>query len=209
MDHLPTRGDYFAEGDFLHADPATGVLTDRAGIPMVVLPESLLHALNATVAAECGPAADRVLADCGRSWGRAFAERFDRDLSAYFGVPLAEWPVARFEACLSSAMAHLGWGRPRLDTSRFAQGLLSVEIHYAVTASPDGAPAAALVAGVLGGLFSAFAGQDLVAVFTGRSDGNCDQFVLGLASRVGPLADVARHGRSHDEVLDDLAETRA
>src|SRR2546423_15032297 len=111
------RGDYFAEDRYLTADPAAGLLRDPTGTPMLVLPRALLDSLHEVLAAECGPVAERVLAAVGRKWGQAFAARFERELSEYYGAPLAEWPFARFETCVASALAILGWGRTELDTT--------------------------------------------------------------------------------------------
>src|SRR5437763_6885141 len=161
-----SRGDYFAEGDYLSPDPATGAPRDRAGAAVLALPDGLLGSLHDVLAAECGPAGGRILGAAGRDWGRAFAARFDRDLSDYHGAPLAEWPFARFQACVTSALAHLGWGRAELDTSRFDQGVLTVAVHNPIPASPGGPPATGLLAGVLAGMFSAFTGQELAALPT-------------------------------------------
>src|SRR5262245_32098849 len=113
------RGDYFAEDRYLTADPGAGLLRDPAGTPIVVLPRALLDSLMDVLSAERGPAADRVLAAVGRTWGRSFAERFQRELADYYGAPLAEWPFARLETCIASALDRLGWGQAALDTMRF------------------------------------------------------------------------------------------
>src|SRR5262245_40283691 len=118
----PPRGDYFAD-DNPHTDPAAGVARDRAGTRVLALPEELLRALDQTLAAECGPAAERVLKAAGRAWGRRYAERLERELGEYFGEPLAAAPVARFQAMLQSAFARLGWGLLSLDFRHYDQGL--------------------------------------------------------------------------------------
>src|SRR5688500_11506654 len=95
----PPRGDYFAADDF-RTDLAAGVARDQAGTRVLALPEELLRALDQTLAAECGPAAERVLKAAGRAWGRSYAERLERELRDYFGEPLAAAPVARFQAVM-------------------------------------------------------------------------------------------------------------
>src|SRR5207247_2481977 len=106
----PSRGDYFADDESARTDPAAGITRDRAGTRLVGLPEDFLAALQQTLAAECGPAAGRVLKAAGRDWGRRLAERLANELGSYRGEPLAEAPVARFQADLQSAFRHLGWG---------------------------------------------------------------------------------------------------
>src|SRR5262245_36571518 len=157
----PVRGDYFAEERYLTSDAVAGLLRDPAGAPVVVLPRALLDSLNEVLAIECGEKADRVLAAAGRTWGQAFAAQFQRDLSEHYGAPLPEWPFARLETCIGSALARLGWGRPELDTSRFDQGVFTVRVQKSFAK-------AALLAGALGGMFSTWTGQDLGALVTGQ-----------------------------------------
>src|SRR5687768_9232538 len=118
------RGDYFADGDYVQTDPAAGVARDRAGARVLALPEAFLDALDHTLLAECGPAAERVLRAAGRDWGRRFAERLERELGEYRGEPPAAAPVARFAADLRAAFRQLGWGLLALDFGRFDRGLL-------------------------------------------------------------------------------------
>src|SRR5262245_57604578 len=127
----PVRGDYFAEGDYLRTDPAAGVARDRAGTRLLALPEEFLDALDQTLAAECGPAADRWLKSCGRAWGRRLAERLDQELGDYFGEALAAAPLARFQAALRGAFRVLGWGVLTLDFRRYDKGLLVAEVRNA------------------------------------------------------------------------------
>src|SRR5262245_33567396 len=132
MDSHPAprlRGDYFAAD--ARTDLAAGVARDRAGTRVLALPEELLRALDQTLTAECGPAAERVLKAAGRAWGQSYAERLERELNEYFGEPLAAAPVARFQAVLCSALGRLGWGQLTLDFRSFDQGLIVAEVHNA------------------------------------------------------------------------------
>src|SRR5437899_3381613 len=156
------RGDYFSKDRYLTADPAAGLLRDPAGTAMLVLPSALLDSLNEILDAEFPPA-ERVLPAVGRTWGQAFAARFQRELSEYYGAPLAEWPFARLETCITSALARLGWGRAELDTTRFDQGVFTVTMRESLAKEP-------LLAGVLGGLFTTLTAQDLDALATGQGN---------------------------------------
>jgi hypothetical protein len=191
-DPAQDRGDYFAEERYLTADAAAGLLRDPAGTPIVALPPALLDSLNEVLAVECGEKADRVLAAAGRQWGQAFAVRFDRELSEYYAAPLAEWPFARLETCITSALARLDWGRAELDTTRFNEGVLTVRISESIAKD-------ALLAGMLGGTFSIWTGQDLDAVATGPGT-----FTIALRER---LARVTATG--HEAVLAELATISA
>lgn len=191
----PTPGDYFAEDRYLAADAAAGLLRDPAGTPIVVLPRALLGSLNEVLTVECGPKADRVLAAVGRTWGQAFAARFQRDLSEYYGALIAEWPFARLETCIVSALAGLGWGRAELDTTRFEQGVFTVRIRQSFATET-------LLAGVLGGLFSTLTGQNLDAVATGQAN-DAATFVIALRERVARVT-----AAGHEAVLAELTTIR-
>jgi hypothetical protein len=199
----PPRGDYFAEDEYLRTDMAAGVARNRAGARLLALPEPLLHALDQTLTAECGSAAERVLKSAGRVWGQRCAERLENELGEYFGEPLAAGPVARFQAALGSAFGRLGWGVLRLDFSRYDQGVIVAEVHNA----PPAAPADALLAGALAGLFGHFAGLELDCVAT-PPEGRVHRFVLSLPERLERIGDALFQKRSHDEVLAELAEVR-
>jgi hypothetical protein len=201
----PQRGDYFAADDFLRTDPAAGVARDRAGTRVVALPEEFLRGLDQTLAAECGPAAERVLKAAGRTWGRRFAERLSSELDEYLDEPLTAAPVAYFQATLQSAFARLGWGLLALDFGRFDQGLIVAEVRNA----PPAAPAEPLLTGALAGLFGHFAGRELDCVPTlTAAEGGAHRFVIGLPERLGRVGDALHQGRTHDEVLAELAEVR-
>jgi hypothetical protein len=91
------------------------------------------------------------------------------------------------------AFNHYGWGRLALDYRKYARGLLVAEV--ADGPSPD-----ALLAGLLAGLFSHFTGEDLDCISTGK-------FVIGLPGRLGRFAGAVAEGRSHDDIVRDLAAT--
>jgi hypothetical protein len=197
------RGDYFAADDYLRTDLAAGTAQDRAGTRLLALSETFLHALDQTLAAECGPAAERVLKSAGRDWGRRWAERLERELDEYYGEPLAVGPVARFQAALASAFGRLGWGVLRLDFSRFNQGLIVAEVQKA----PPTAPTETLLSAALAGLIGHFAGRELDCAATPSEDG-LQRFVLALPERLERVADALHQRRAHDEVLKELADVR-
>jgi predicted hydrocarbon binding protein len=199
----PPRGDYFADDDYTRTDVAAGVARDRAGTRLVGLPEDFLTALHQTLTSECGPAGGRVLKAAGRDWGMRLAQRLSTELGEFRGEPLAEAPVARFQADLQSAFRHLGWGVLTLDFSKYDKGLLVAEIRYA----PAGETADALLAGALGGLFSHFTGRELDAVGT-PARGDVRRFVIALPERLDRVADALDRRRSHEEVIAVLEEVR-
>jgi predicted hydrocarbon binding protein len=199
----PSRGDYFGDDNYTRTDAAAGVAVDRAGTRLVGLPEDFLAAVYQTLTAECGPAAGRVLKAVGREWGGRLAERLSAELGEYRGAPLAEAPVARFQADLQSAFRRLGWGVLTFDFGKYDKGLLVAEVRHA----PQGETAEAVFAGVLGGLFSHFTGRELDAVGT-PPRGDLRRFVIALPERLERAADALDRRRSHEEVVAVLEEIR-
>ena len=104
-----------------------------------------------------------------------------------------------------AAFGHHGWGLLALDYGRHDRGLIVAELRPAPPAGADG-----LIPGLLAGLFSHFAGRDLDCLTTQRADGEAGvaRFVIGLAERLGRVADAAAQGRPNDEIGGELEATR-
>jgi hypothetical protein len=190
---LGGRGDYFAEGDSLTTDARAGTLHNRAGARMLGLGEDFLAGLDAALAARCGPVADVVRKSCGRAYGRRLGERLEAELAAYFGETVESYPLARLGAALVGLFSHHGWGRPRLDFSRYATGVIVVAFED--PAEP------VLLAGVLAGLFSHLTGEELDCL--PATGGRETRFLLALAERVAAESDGA------GDPLAELENTRA
>jgi predicted hydrocarbon binding protein len=200
---MTTKGDYFADDNYVQTDAAAGVMRDRASTRLVGLPEDFLSALHQTLDAECGPGAARILESAGRDWGRKLSERLTAELSEYRGEPLAEATFARFQTDLQSAFRQLGWGVLSFDFGRYDKGILVAEVRYA----PPGGPADALLAGALAGLLSHIAGRELSAAAT-PAVGELRRFVIVLPERLEQVADALHRRRSHDEVVNALESIR-
>ena len=207
-----SRGNYFAEGDYLTTDVKTGVMRNRAGTRMIALTSDFLLGLVNALNNECGPAADLVFKSCGRSWGSRFAPRFEKEVSDYYGTPLRDAPSSMFLGTLAAAFNHHGWGNVVVDLHLYDRGLILVTVTNAVYAGlvkKSDRPADPLLAGVLAGFFSHFAGQELDCIQTqcAALGANESRFVLGLESRLAPFADAAKQGQPHTRILADLEET--
>src|SRR5437763_179117 len=117
---LPPRGNYFAEGEYLTQDLASGTLRNRAGARMLALTDDFLLATLNTLRAELGEQAGAAVSALGRNWGRHAAEQFAAEMERYHGRPLMKLPLALFTADLTEAFRHHGWGAPAIDFSRYA-----------------------------------------------------------------------------------------
>ena len=209
---LPLRCNYFAEADYLRQDLAAGTLQNRAGTRMVALADDLLIALVNAIAQERGEQSGAVLAALGRDWGTQAAAQFTRELGDHHATPLAEQPLAVFAADLTAAFLHHGWGRFQFDFSRFARGLLLVDVTDPFLGSsvrPTSLPVEGLLAGFLGGMFSHFAGIELAGLQTACRANGAEQsrFVLTVPARLAAVAGWVEAGRGHDEILSELEKS--
>lgn len=204
-----TRGNFFAEGEYVTTDVKTGVMRNRAGTRMIALTSDFLVGLCAALETECGPAAAAVLRTCGRTWGRRVGERLAKELEAFYGEPVADFPLSLYEACLTEAFSHDGWGRLRFDFTRHDRGVIVVRAAGAIFAGLSAGadkPVDTLLAAVLAGVFAAVSGQPLDCLQTacqacGAAEG---VFVIALADRLAKVADWPEKGKTHDDVMAEL-----
>ena len=206
---LPLRGNYFAEADYLEPDLRAGRLHNRAAAPMFALPDELMVVLSNTIMKDRGERGVAVLKAIGRGWGRQAAEQFTKELSEFRCRQLAEQPLALLAADLTAAFLHHGWGRVQFDFSRYAAGLLLVEVSHPFlgeVVKPSNRPVEPITAGFLGGMFSQFSGVELDCVQSAcRACGApSSQFILTVPERLKAVADWAEAGRAHAEVLAEL-----
>jgi predicted hydrocarbon binding protein len=203
---LPARGNYFAEGAYLSQDLGAGTLHNRAGARMLALSDSFLISTLNTLQEELGAGAAAVVKDMGRDWGRRAAEQFAAEMDEYYGRPLMQLPLAMFAATLTEAFRHHGWGAFRFDFSRYAHGLVIVEVREPFVGGvvkASGTPVEPLLAAFLAGMFSHFAGTELDCAQTEcRACGaELSRFVLTAPERLKGAA-----GKSHEDIVEQLSK---
>ncbi|MBY0526792.1 MAG: hypothetical protein K2R98_25595 [Gemmataceae bacterium] len=208
------RGNFYAESSYVQTDVLKGVTRNRAGTRMVCLTEDFLHGFRRAIQDECGPAAETVFRTCGRKWGMTFAQRFEKEMAEFYGKPVSEFMLALFQACLVELFSHNGWGKVTLDVSRHEEGLLIVTLDNAIFASmvkKADKPVDALMAGILAGFFSRLSGQELDCVQTTCKACGADasRFIIGLTPRLAPVEAWVANGKSHVEIIAQLASVRA
>ncbi len=213
-DELPLRGNYFAEADYLEQNLAAGTLQNRAAARMAALPDDLMVALCNGVAKDQGETGPETLKAIGREWGRLAGEQFSRELGAHHSAALTDQPLALFAADLSAAFLHHGWGRVQFDFSRYAQGLLLIDVTDSFLGDVVKAtnyPVDGILAGFLGGMFSHFAGVELDGLQTEcRAAGAArSRFVLTVPQRLRRVAGWVEAGRRHGEIVAELATSPA
>jgi len=206
---LAPRGNYFGEGAYLSQDLERGTLHNRGGARMLALTDEALVAAMNTLERELGERAAPVVKAMGRDWGRRAAEQLAAELGKHYGRPLAQLPLALFIADVSEAFRRHGWGTFSFDLSRYAQGVLLVEVRdpfVGGSVKAGGTRVEGLLAAFLAGMFSHFAGLELDAVQTEcHSRGAAaSRFVLTVPERAQAAESQAADGRTAEEILGDL-----
>lgn len=206
-------GNYYAEGLYCETDVSRGVTRTRSGTRICCLTTDFLIGFRRAVIDECGPAADLVFKSCGRKWGGFAARRFDREMTEHYNTPLRDLTMAQFQAALTDMFSHHGWGLVKLDLSRHEQGLVVVTVHdplFAAFVDKAELPIESLTAGVLAGFFTTVFEQDLDCVQTScKARGDREsRFLIGLTSRLAGVANMLTSGKTHDQIVKELAAIR-
>ncbi len=183
---------YFSRPDFFAADVEKGTIRTPTGTRICALTDDFLIGFRSAVQFECGKATDRVFKTCGKKWGKTFVERFDRELTDHFGVPLSDVSTGLVERCMDEAFRYYGWGKPTIDLSEYDSGLVSVSVTDPVMPAmvgPTDKPADPLFAGFFAAVFSHYAKTDLECVQTDCPTRGADasRFVVGLGERLKPV----------------------
>lgn len=207
--HLPSN--YFANDLYIRGSLELGLLENRRGDRLLAIPDPLLKAIYAGLDKETGQASRLVLYNCGRWWGKNFYSRFCEELTDYYSQPLAELSMIEFLQSLQHCWQTHGWGQIRLDMAYQNQGFLVVEIeHSAFTAyAPQGQqPAGSLEQGILEVFFSQLTGRELKCLQTSceAKGDELNRFVLGLAARLQPAAQLIAEGQPHASVMQSLIQ---
>jgi len=190
-----TVGNDFCAGQ-VRTDLVAGVACDRAGERILTLPDELLGAMEEMLS-------DDLLRMVGRDLGKHLGAEWDRPLGEFCEQSATTLPVARFHAELQKAFRKFGWGVVTLDFERFAIGVVVVSVRN----PPTSRAAIPLLGGILAGVLSHYAGQDLDAVSAPESNGS-HQFVVSVPERLIRLAELPERWQSMDEMLSILATIR-
>lgn len=192
---LRTVGNYFCAGQ-VRTDLVAGVARDRAGERIITLPDELLGAMQEVLP-------DDLLRMVGRDLGKHLGAEWDKSLGEFGEQSAATMPMARFQAELQKAFRKFGWGVVTLDFERFAVGVVVASVRN----PPTSQAATSLLGGLLAGVLSHYAGQDLDAVCAPDSNGS-HQFVVSLPERLRRLAEVPERWQSLEEMISILATIR-
>ncbi|MCU0704209.1 MAG: hypothetical protein MUF18_09570 [Fimbriiglobus sp.] len=203
---------YFSRPDFFREDVEKGTIRTPTGTRICALTDDFLLGFRSAVQFECGKATDRVFKACGKKWGKTFVERFDRELTDHFGVPLTDVSAGLVERCLDEAFRFYGWGKPAIDLTDYDAGLVAVSVADPVMPTVVGAadkPTDALFAGFFAAVFTHYAKTDLDCQQTDCPSRGADasRFVIGLAARLKDVPKWVGENLPHTVILRRLKAT--
>jgi uncharacterized protein len=188
---IPIPANCFNPKSYVKSHPASGLLSSRYGERLIAVPEVLLRSIPKILRVEAGEASYLALYTCGQNWGKTFCDRMMQDLVKYYHQPILATIATEFFAHVQSAWAVHGLGKPTIDFSLAARGLLVVTIEHsgiANGATVEDNPSYrsfSLEAGFLAGWLSALTNQDLRAcAIDWRKAPISMQFLVGSTAQI-------------------------
>ncbi len=205
---------FYTRPDYFKANVEKGTIRTPSGVRTCALTDDFLNGFKAAVEYECGKASDRVFKSCGRKWGKTFVDRFDRELTDFYGVPLRELSTGIVESCLDEAFRAHGWGSVKFDYNHRDRGFVLATITDSMMpalAQKSGKPADALMAGFLAAIFSFYGCVELDCQQTQcQSHGaSASVFILGLADRLKEVPKWVKDGTPHRAIIRRLTTTES
>jgi uncharacterized protein len=197
---------YFSQPNYFQADPGLGTIRTPTGTRICALTDDFLRGFRSAVQFECGKATDRVFKKCGQRWGLAFIQRFDRELSQHYGVPLRDVSAGIVQKCLDEALRYHGWGKLTIDLTTYDQGVVQLIVHDPVMPEILGRsdkPTDSLMSGFFAAVFSHYAMQELDCQQTDCPSRGADasRFVVGLSERLQQVPNMVADNLSHSSIV--------
>lgn len=200
---------YYSRPDYFTADVTKGTIRTPAGTRICALTDDFLRGFRTAVQFECGKATDRVYKRCGFRWGTSFVERFDREMTEYFGVPAREVSAGLVERALDEAFRAHGYGRLAVDYAEYDHGFIQVTLTDSVMPAVVGRadkPTDALMCGFFAAVFGFYANAELDCAQTQCPSRGAEssRFLVGLASRLTPVPKLVADNLTHATILTRL-----
>ena len=197
--------------DYFSYNIAAGVIRAPDGARVVTVPDSLLRAIHASLEHEAGEAASVILQQCGKIWGRRFADRHLLEIRREFKSDAGQFPFGLFAQVLRAVWSMNGWGSLSMSFALQTQGFIEVTVEnalYGELVGKSDRPVEHLWAGLLGAFFSVVAGQDLEAtqVACVSCGAPSNVFLIGLAARAQIVSGWVRQGRSAAKITQSILE---
>jgi predicted hydrocarbon binding protein len=208
-DVSPRARNHYREDEYFSLNVRSGVVRNPLGTRVVGIPEELIAGLHAGLTEETGGAADIVLYNCGKWWGKQFSVRHNQEMRQFFGKDQGELPMHFYLQVLKRVWALHGWGSVALSFALQEQGFIEVAVEQAMYSSVVGSLSRhsdAVTAGFLASVVSDMAGRDLECVEVAcksKGDTRCE-FIIGLKSRIDVAQSWVKQGRSRAEILEAI-----
>lgn len=203
---------YYSQPNFFNADPARGTIRTPSGTRICALTDDFLRGFRTAVQFECGKATDRVFKKCGQRWGLAFIQRFDREMSQHYGVPMRDVSAGLVQKCLDEALRYHGWGKLNIDLTVYDRGIVQLVVTDPAMPEVVGSsdkPTDSLMAGFFAAIFSHYAMQELDCQQTDCPSRGADasRFVVGLSERLSIVPSLVAEKLSHATIVRRLTTT--
>ena len=197
---------YYSRPDYFAADVEKGTIRTPGGTRICALTDDFLRGFRAAVQFECGKASDRIFKKCGVRWGKTFIERFEREMSDYFGVPAREMSAGLIERTLDEAFRAHGYGKLSIDWGEYDAGLVQVTLSDSTMPAVVGEsdkPTDALMCGFFAAVFGHFAETELDCVQTEcpSRGAPAGKFLVGLSARLSGVPKLVADRLSHAVIV--------
>jgi predicted hydrocarbon binding protein len=217
----PIPGNYFAQRNYLKADPATGLLSSREGNRLIAIPEVLLESIHRSLRAEAGEATPLALYTFGFWWGGSVYDRMRSEIESYYRTTIGNMNAIEFLVMMREFWATHGLGNLTLDFTYRDRGLVQVVTTNSILVKgtdlglKEGQiPSHHLEAGFIAAWFARWAGKELRACATdwglGRSAIDLEetesftQFLVGAADQIEEIEGWVKQGLRTTEILNRL-----
>lgn len=204
---------YFTHPSYVTLEGDAGVLRSRGGTRLLGISDDFLRGFVIACEDEAGSATPLLLRRCGSFYGQRLAERIERELLSFAGVPLHSRSMPEFGALIEDLWNGLGMGRITADYRHVQLGILPVKLQHSPMQDigPKGHTADDLLCGIIEGFFRYFTGSDsnegLRAVQTGdhrMGDREGTSFILGFAEAAKQIEALVAQRLPHSEILKRL-----
>jgi predicted hydrocarbon binding protein len=163
------KGNLFARPGYFTTDVAKGATRTPSGTRICTLTDDFLLGFRDALIYECGKSFRPVMRSCGKRWGSAFMDRFEKELAAAYQTSMKDLPAGIVHTCLIDAFNYHGWGRLSIDLSAADSGVIEILLSDSVMPTivrESDLPVDHLICGLLAAVFSRFADTELGCVQT-------------------------------------------
>ncbi|MEZ6140608.1 MAG: hypothetical protein R3B84_08560 [Zavarzinella sp.] len=132
---LRLRGNLYGGMKYFRTNVETGASHNADGDRVCALTDDFLLGFRDALMYEVGQSYGQVMKQCGRTWGKQFANKFLQKLQKEYNELPAELGIRTIVTCLSDAFTAHGWGR--LSIQRIDEDAATLVIVLQNSILPD------------------------------------------------------------------------